>query len=357
MLRLPQCTVSGPPEQMGGSYGAQLREPIRGFVAQRLAAASVYLRERGISDRDAFLALGRACLAALEAWDRDAWLEHLATAEGAGIDAGELYTVGNMTDIRDILTLPGPTPADREGCSAVLLPPGSTAAGEVIAAQTWDLNPTDLEFVVAVQRRPSAGPRTWSITCAGCPSLIGINEHGLAVGTTNIKTRGSRVGVPYLSLLHRAIRCADVAEAGAVFEQAPRAAAHTYWAADFRGAKQWECTASSFVSRELDGQPIVQTNHCQVAAHQRSEGEPASPSSKARLAKLTALVSSGAQDVATLRAAFADRSDGIDSINRYAEDGQGTATDACIVALPAERAMWACRGSADRGEWVRLGFE
>ena len=355
MLDLRQITITGTPAEMGRSQGEQLREPIRAFVAQRLDAARAYLAERGVADPDAFLALGRKCLAALKAWDADGWIEHVATAEAAGLDPAALYTAGNMTDVRDILLLPAGTP-DSEGCSAVLLPPGLTASREIVAAQTWDLNPGDLEFVVAVHRRPTAGHATWSVTCAGCPSLIGMNDVGVAVGTTNIKTRGSRVGIPYLSILHRAIRCSNVREAGTVIEKAHRAAAHTYWAADRAHASQWECTAHSAVRRDLHDVPIVQTNHCQVPAHQPLEGEPPSASSRARLVRLGALVAHGRQDVDSIRRAFADRADGVDSISRYAEDAQGTSTNACLVAIPARRELHACRGAADRGRWVKLGF-
>jgi isopenicillin-N N-acyltransferase-like protein len=354
MLDLRQITIAGTPAEMGRSQGEQLREPIRAFVAQRLDAARLYLRERGVADQDAFLALGRKCLTALKGWDIEGWTEHCATAEAAGLDPAALYTAGNMTDVRDILLLPAR--ADAEGCSAVLLPPALTAGREVIAAQTWDLNPGDLEFVVAVHRRPATGHRTWSVTCAGCPSLIGMNDAGLAVGTTNIKTRGSRVGIPYLSILHRAIRCATLKEASTVIEKTHRAAAHTYWAAERQGAAQWECTAHDSVRRDLHDVPIVQTNHCQVPAHQVLEGEPASPSSRARLARLGALVAQGRHDVESLRRAFADRTDGVDSINRFAEDAQGTSTNACIVAIPGRRELHACRGSADRGAWVKLAF-
>lgn len=355
MLDLPRITISGTPAEMGRSHGEQLREPIRAFVAQRLDAARAYLAERGVPDHDAFLALGRKCLAALKAWDDEGWIELVATAEAAGLDPAALYTAGNMTDVRDILLLPARA-ADSEGCSAVLLPPGLTAGREIIAAQTWDLNPGDLEFVVAVHRRPLTGHQTWSVTCAGCPSLIGMNDAGLAVGTTNIKTRGSRVGIPYLSILHRAIRCANLKEATTVIEKCHRAAAHTYWVADRAHAAQWECTAHTAPRRDLRDVPILQTNHCQVPAHQPLEGEAASSSSRARLARLGALMAHGKQDVDSVRRAFADRSDGVDSISRLAEDGQGTSTNACLVAVPARRELHACRGAADRGRWVKLGF-
>jgi len=356
MLALPTITLSGTPSDMGRHYGATLRDKIHAFVEQRRVAAKQYLAERGHRDAEALTTIGRKCLNLLKTWDEPGWIEHCATAEGAGVDAIELYTYGNYTDVRDVLALPVQA-ADAEGCSATLLPAARTTYRSVVAAQTWDLNPTDLDYVVAVHRKPSSGHQTWSITCAGCPSLIGMNDAGLAVGTTNIKTHGSRPGIPYLSLLHRMIRCTTVGEAATVLEKAHRAAAHTYWVADRHGAALWECTTSTAVRHDLHDVPVVQTNHCQVADHQRVEGEPASSSSRQRLARLGHLMSQGAHDVESVKRAFADRHDGVDSINRFSEDQQGTSTNACVIAIPARRELHACRGSSDRGTWERLHFD
>ena len=354
LLELPQIHVAGTPAELGRGQGEQLAPLIRAFTAQRLRAARVYLHEPGIRDERAFLDLGRRCLDALASWDHQGWLEHGALAAAAGVDPVELYTAGNMTDIRDILALPAAS-AEAEGCSLALVPAAHSATGEVLGAQTWDLNPGDLDYVVAIHRRPADGPETWSVTCAGCPSLIGMNQHGLAVGTTNIKTRGSRVGIPYLSLLHRAIRCPDREAAGQVFASAPRAAAHTYWAADRGGASDWECTAATALRRDATA-PLFRTNHCLVPEHQGLEGEPATSSSKARLARMGGWLTAGKQDVASLQRLFANRDDGVDSVNRYPEDQQGTSTNACLVAVPARRELWACRGPSDRGRWARLAF-
>lgn len=355
LLELTRIQVQGNPAELGRGQGEQLAALITRFVSQRMRAARVYLHERGIRDEQAFLTLGRGCLEALQRFDADAWTEHHALCRAAGVDPVELYTCANMTDIRDILVFGGGQANHAEGCSMVLLPQASVATGEVVAAQTWDLNPSDLEYVVAINRRPSQGPETWSITCAGCPSLIGMNEHGVSVGTTNLKTRGARVGIPYLSLLHRALGCRTVDQAGSVFEHSPRAAAHSFWAADRDSASDWECTATSAVRRQATA-PLVRTNHCLEPDHQTVEGEAPSSSSRARLTRLTAWVGQGGRDVASLKALFANREDGVDSINRYPEDAQGTSTNACIVCLPAQRQMWACRGPADRGRWVSLGF-
>ncbi|HYP86980.1 MAG TPA: carcinine hydrolase/isopenicillin-N N-acyltransferase family protein, partial [Polyangiaceae bacterium] len=178
----------------------------------------------------------------------------------------------------------------------------------------------------------------------------------VAVGTTNIKTRRSRVGVGYLSLLHRAIRARSAAEARELLRSAPRAAAHTYWLADAQGAMELECDPDTVVERRADSQPLARTNHCLSGTMQQAEGEPPTASSQKRLARAQATLAAGAQDVESMQALMRDRSDGVDSINRYTEDAQGTTTNACLIAIPERLELWACRGPADRGEWRQLPF-
>jgi hypothetical protein len=312
------------------------------------------MAERGHANADALLDRARACLAVAEQWDPAGYVEHCATASAAGIDEALLYAASNMTDVRDIVLL---SPADAEGCSVALLPPASTKIGSAILAQTWDLNPADLDFVVAVHRVPEDGPETWAITCTGCPSLIGLNALGVAVGTTNIKTRGSRVGVGYLTILQRALCAEDRGAAVRAVEQAPRAAGHTYWIGDAAGASELECSADRCVRRDTDDAPICRTNHCLAPELGSLEGEAPTESSKRRLLRLEQVARRGHHDAHSLKGLFADRSDGVDSINRYVEDEQGTSTNACVIILPNELKIWACRGPADRGRWVELSFD
>lgn len=356
MIELPTITVRGTPRAMGLAQGEARRAGIHAFVAERLRACRVYLFERGHRDLQPLLTASRACFAAHEAWDPIGASEQRGIADGAGIDLVELYAASNMTDIRDVVLYPTSDPA-REGCTSLLLPPRLARGGELIAAQTWDLNPGDLRHVLAVQRLPDTGPETWSVTCEGSLSLVGMNAAGLWVGTTNIKVADTRAGVPYTALLHRVLRERSQAAAAALVEAAPRCAAHTFWFADAGGGCMLECSAERAVRRELGQEPVVQTNHCLDDRHCRLEAEPASASSQRRLARASAVVAAGGQDVASLRSLFGDRSDGVDSISRYAEDGQGTSTNSCLIGIPARRELHACAGPADRGVWRRLMFE
>jgi hypothetical protein len=354
LLELPIVECAGSARTLGQEQGEALRERIRAFIAHRLEAFAQYSRERGGPSVAEFHAAGERCWQMFEGWDAEGAEEQRGIAQGAGVAVEELYGATNMTDVRDVLLLP-PAAGD-EGCTSLLVPAVGARSQQIIVGQTWDLNPTDLDFVVAVHRRPEVGPETWSVTCAGALSLTGMSALGLAVGTTNIKTRRSRVGVGYLSLLHRAIRAASVGEARALIQGAPRAAAHTYWLADGAQATELECDPDQAIERRADVVPVARTNHCLAGVMRESEGEAPTASSEKRLARAEKWLRAQPQDVASLQALMRDRSDGVDSINRYTEDEQGTTTNACVIAVPTRRELWACRGPADRGRWIQLAF-
>ena len=350
---LPVLQCSGSPKALGEAQGEAFRGQIQALIAQRLDALRGYFAERQQSYDEAQLwGTARGCLDVLERWDPEGYLEHLGVSEAAGVSPIHLHAVANMTDVRDILLLGDR--ADAEGCTAFVAPRLATMEGQIMAGQTWDLNPADLSYVVAVQRAPLEKPKTWSITCVGCPSLISINEVGIAAGTTNIKAYGSRVGIGYLNLLHRLMACTDLSSARRVIDEAPRAAAHTYWVASETGAFDAECTATECAWRNLSDAALIRTNHMlQLGIH---EAEPPTESSLQRLETVGLQLSHDQLTLEGARALLADRSCGFNSICRYPEDEQGTSTNACVIALPYRRTLWACRGPADHGAWAELCF-
>src|SRR5258705_11629313 len=183
LLKLPIVECAGAARALGNQQGEQLRERIVAFIDQRLTAFAQYSAERGGPSVEQFLAAGASCLRVFEKWDADGAAESAGIAEAAGVSAEALYGATNMTDVRDVLLLPGGR-AD-EGCTSLLVPPALSRSGQVIVGQTWDLNPTDLDFVVAVHRRPTTGAETWSVTCAGALSLSGMSAAGGAGGAPN----------------------------------------------------------------------------------------------------------------------------------------------------------------------------
>jgi len=360
-LTLETIEVAGSPTAMGTAVGEAFRERIQRFVEMRFAAVDGYCQDRGRAGAQGLLEVGERSAAIFAQWDPEGYAEHLGIAAGANVEALRLYTATNMTDMRDALLLSASSGAPlqkrpEEGCSSLLVPGVRTESGHALAGQTWDLNPPDVDYIVAIRRRPDAGPQTWSVTCTGCLSLMGINDAGLALGTTNIKVYGSQPGVGYLDILHRMLRTGSVQEASACLQEAPISGAHTYWLADPHRQREWEASPNGKFSRDPESEPMARTNHCLRPEHHEIRGEEPSPSSLARLNRIHGMLESGDVGVDRVKAVFGDRSDGVDSVNRYAEDDQGTATNAVFIAEPASRRAWACRGPADRGAWIELDF-
>jgi len=357
-LTLPQFTVTGTVEDMGVQYGRQCRDLIHAFVAARETAVDAYLRDAGCAGTAGLFEAGAACLEQVRSFDQRGYAEHHYIAEGADIDAVRLFTAANMTDIRDILALPGDPPAlEDEGCTAALVPPGITKNGNSLQGQTWDLNGPDVEYVIALHQIPDDGPETWTVTCAGCQTLMGMNEHGVTVGTTNLKTKGARVGVPYLSVLHLSLRQTSLQAASAIVAKAPVVGGHSYWIGDRDQGVEWERTPTTAYSRSTADGALVRSNHCLNADSQRLETA-LSESTHHRYERMLALLNGSDQHtVESLSGLFADRGDGRLSINRFAEDDSGATTNAVVAFDPANLTFLACRGPADQGEWTRLGFE
>ncbi len=358
---LEVVTLSGSPRAMGRAHGETLRDRIQAFVDVRFAAVARYCGDRGRPTIDGLLDIAAESQAISQAWHADGVEEHLGIAEGAGVDPVRLYAATNMTDMRDVLLLGGAPradlpPGDAEGCSAVMVPGARAAGGQAVVGQTWDLNPTDVEFIVAFHRQPTDGPETWGISCVGCLSLVGMNRHGLTVGTTNIKTFGAKPGVGYLNLLHRALTAPDAETAARWLTAAPRAGAHTYWLADAQRQIELEAAPTRVVRRDTSEGPVWRTNHCIDPEILATQGETPTPSTYHRYARIEHLLSPAQISEQGVFDIFADRADGDLSVNRYHEDDQGTATNAVVIAVPAERRVRACRGPADRGVWVEHRF-
>ncbi|MCG8592002.1 MAG: C45 family peptidase [Proteobacteria bacterium] len=348
--------LSGTPREMGEAFGEACRDSIGALYERRLANALAQARRFGNRERSEadLLALAAQCLEFATDFDPDGTEELRGIARGAGRSPEAILALQGLTDLRDALAWHGDDSLG--GCTAFVVQRDASADGRVYFGQTWDLATDNAPHVVAVHRRPRRGPETWSVTTAGCLSLMGMNDRGLVVGTTNLRTRDARPGVPYLSLLHRALAARDHAEAVALVCEAPRAAGHAYALVDATGDACWiECSATRAALRPVSRGVDVQTNHAQAPDIRRLEADTPHESSRARLARMREILAkrSGQElDRPALERAMADTAGGELAICR--DDFAGISTNAAILASPEAGRLWACHGQPTRGRFEPL---
>ncbi|PRQ09537.1 C45 family autoproteolytic acyltransferase/hydolase [Enhygromyxa salina] len=349
-------SFSGSPGEIGEAFGQRCRAEIPLLYAARLRNAVAQAKLHGGRDvgEDAVLKIARACMEPTRAYDPDGFAELEGIARGADLSLDKVLAMNGLTDLRDILAWGG----DLEslgGCSSFMLAGDVTRSHKSLCGQTWDLATDNMPHVIAVHRRPAHGPQTWTLTTDGCLSLIGLNEAGIAVGTTNIRTTDARPGVTYLSMIHRALAAATLEDAALAISSAPRAGAHFYFVADAAGrGLALECTPTHVDATPVTSGAYVHTNHCLVPAHQAIESDTPSTSSHARQRRLEALIQAdrGRADLDSAKRWLADRESEQLGISRGGFDG--ISSNGAVVMEPQSGTIHVCHGPPNEAAWIDL---
>jgi len=351
-------TLQGSHREIGRAFGEACRDEIQEFYHLRVKNALMQAKQHGDRDVDErhLLEVARRSLGPTEAFDPDGFAELEGIAEGSGLSLEAVLGMNGLTDYRDVLAWHGDL-EDFGGCSAFIVGREVTAGGDALCGQTWDLATDNMPYVIGVIRKPDHGPETRCLTTVGCLSLIGMNELGLAVGTTNIRTEDARPGVNYLSLIHRALASATLEEAVSSILSAQRAGAHFYYLVDAEGrAAAVETTAHLFHRQEASTGQYVHCNHCLIPAHVEIEGNTPSVSSHARQHRLVELIEAdgGKSSLETMKRALADHENGDNAICRH--DFGGISSNGAVVMAPTSRRIEACHGLPCQATWADLSF-
>ncbi len=267
-MDIPVLTVRGSTYEMGLQQGRAFSEQIHAFSVSRLQRLQGFVRQYGQAEvtESEVLAICRDLLPLHAQYDSLIWEECLGIARGADIELPALLLGMGYTDIRDyVCQIKGfdfcQTGAEDEGCTAFLLPPDSVIERRVVLAQTWDMSTEAMAYLLILKRYPHEGPATVYLTTMGGLGLIGLNDRGLAVGTTNLIAQDCQPGVHYLHTISRALQAGSYADLRERILSTPRLSGHSFLITDGLQGAILETSSTHSACFELDEDPLVKTNH------------------------------------------------------------------------------------------------
>jgi isopenicillin-N N-acyltransferase-like protein len=342
--------LSGTPSEMGEAFGLSCRAEIAELYRLRVATAAAKAKAYGGREvtEDQLLDIAERSIAPSRAFDDAVMAELEGIARGADLSLTRLLALNGLTDFWDAFAW-GDGDEAFGGCTSVIVKPERAADGRLVCGQTWDLATDNQPFVLLVERTPAEGPATLAMTCTGCLTIAGLNDRGLAVGTTNVRTPDARAGVGYTLLLHRALSCASAADALDVVAGAERAGAHYYFFAGADDVVAIEASPSR-LERVNDGDVLVQGNHCVGPEHCAIEAHSPATTSPARVARMRRLVAEQPTlDATDLMRLLSDTEGGRDAISR--DDLNGVSSNGAIVMVPSAGELWACHGPPPLAHW------
>lgn len=355
---LKMLTLHGSPREMGLQHGEELREDVRGMIQTRVDLAAEAANRAGARfDLQWCLNLAEESIPHLQRYSLPVFNELSGIAEGARLSLPEMIIGNGWTDFKDLLAMRvhlDQNEDETHECTSLVVGGNLTADGNTYLAQTWDMNVSAGQYMVLVRREPAEGPKSLSLTTAGCLSLIGLNEEGLVAGNTNLAPLDARPGVFYLALIHHALAQRSFEDAVTAITTAQRMSGHYYYLGgphgEFMGIET-TATKHELVVPRLG--TYVHTNHYLTGALIATRLTPCPGiNTLGRQAQMEQLASGLGKDLtATDISQLLMNHEGDEPICRHDDDPQGAATLGAAVLCPQARKLWAAAGNPCSGQF------
>jgi hypothetical protein len=246
VIEVPLLALSGPARERGFAHGRALAGRLRGFLGDALARLG-HLADHPVSLNSAATTIA-AHRDVVEALLPGLAAEVDGLAAGAGIGRDEAWLLQLR---RELLGYHQITTGD---CTSY-----ATVRGTPVLAQTVDLN-GNLDDQIAVLA--VSGPRYRSVTLsfAGLPGYLGVNDSGLAVGLNLVLGGHWGPGVPpYLAIRHLLDTADSVDHAIAILADLPLASSRSFLLC---GPDRAVCVEALGTERRiLDDADLFHTNH------------------------------------------------------------------------------------------------
>ncbi|MBM3956466.1 MAG: hypothetical protein FJ313_00255 [Gemmatimonadetes bacterium] len=343
--------LEGSPHEMGGRHGEMLAEGARAMCETRI---ELCLRaSEGRLSRSDLLALAGESLPIFTDFAPETYAEFCGIAEGAGVSREELLIGNGYTDFVDLVKRRASAVSE---CTAFAIAPVASRDGRSLLGQTWDMSASAYPYVVALRRMPRSGPASVTMTTTGCLSLVGINEHGIAVGNTNLVPADARNGVMYLATIHEALAQRTFEDAVRVVTDAPRMSGHYFYVGGPHGeiaGIETTATRSSQLVPDESGL-LAHANHYVTDLQSHASGPPGDNSlqREARMWELLRAEAAG-HDLTTLTQALSDHET---PICRHERPDEEIRTCSAAIMRPADRRLWMVKGNPCEEEFVEVAL-
>jgi len=278
--KLRVLEVSGSFHQMGVQHAQKYGDAIHEFTEDRIHLSTGELWTGRNLSREAILELADACVAEHEAYSPELMDELRGMSEVTGLSLGKLIINNGFTDFIDVVYGAGEAYEAKipqqvaDDCTAFLVSNDSAAGGQGFYGQTWDMHATATPHVILLHGKPDNAPDFLAFTITGCVGMIGMNEHGIAIGINNLLGSDGQVGVTWNFVVRKVLMQDNIEDALACITDAKLAGAHNFMLMDKHG-KGYNVEAMSTRKEvtPLEEGSLVHTNHCLVDTTREVERE------------------------------------------------------------------------------------
>jgi len=372
---IPIIELSGSYQEIGHKFGSEYKSKIKEFAKTRMARLQSFVKRYGkinVTEQEV-LDIANSLLSIHEQYDSNIWQEFSAIAKGADISLEWLLVANAYTDLRDyVCKLKGFNDIEVrfEGCTGFVLDKTMTADNNTIIGQTWDMSVEAMDYLVIVKKNPDNGPKMTYLTTMGGMGLLGINEHGLAIGTTNLMANDSKPGVNYLFTITKALMADNYGSMVDDIIKTNRLSGHSFLCAAVNTKTNTnqgcllETSATDYINFPSDHYPLVRTNNYSDAMRKYEIFIPEARrrNSVFRYSRALSLLVDKPKWTEKelwdniLSDTYRSNSGAAICNEDYTAQYSEFATLATAILLPHKQQIWLCRGGGANGEVQVVGL-
>jgi hypothetical protein len=336
---------------MGRQHGFQVVR-LRPLIVEAIKARFAQIRSDGPDER--FESLMQETAEVLQEIDPPTLEMIRGQAEALGLEFDALLRYDLVSYLRDDLIARQTASSANEGCTTWAAVGSATADGKPLLVKNRDYRPEHLPLQVLVTASPAVGYRYIYGASAGSPGVFnsGMNQRGLAVADTNVRSTDIGPGLPDYSLMMHILEEHDTVRSAVDYlTSVPRMGRNNLILADAKGdVAVIELGYHHFAIVEAQNGIVVNTNHFVSPSLKESFVDCNPPRVKGKsfhrydLVRRELEAARGSIDVAFAQRLMATHAGPLASICRHLElDGQ-SATISTAIYQPARRTLRVCHG-------------
>jgi isopenicillin-N N-acyltransferase-like protein len=355
---IPLISIRGTHYEMGRQHGHQVLR-LRPLIVEAIKGRFAQIESDGPDER--FESLVRETTEVLREVDPSILEMIHGQAEALGLEFDTLLCYDLVSYLRDDLITRQTANSADEGCTTWAAAGSATADGEPLLAKNRDYRPEHLPLQVLFTATPAVGYRYIYGSSAGSPGVFnsGMNERGLAIGDTNVRSTDIGPGLPDYSLMMHILEQHDTVRSALDYlSSVPRMGRNNLILADARGdLAVVELGYHHLAIVKARNGIVVNTNHFVSPSLKESFVDCNPPPVKGNSFHRYELVRRELEAVrGSINVAFAQRlmathAGPLASICRHPIASSDAVTVSVSIFLPAQRKMLFCQGFPCQGHY------
>lgn len=352
-------SAAGSRLEIGFEHGRQAADLVEGTLDWSLGQLAT-----GGVDRAEATARVQQLIPFIAAYTPELLDECEGIAQGSGLPLDDVLIINSRYELLflDGSRAPRPGVAGAE-CTLFAVAGDRTVDGAPIIGQNVDLGAEARPYWILLDVQPPQSPRLLTVTMAGMLAQEGMNDAGLALCGSMVRSGGWGAGLPTRKFLRRKVlEQSSVADAIRTIRAVPkRASSHNLLLADADAVVGIETSAEEVRVIELSDGRLVHTNHYLHADLARWNGNLGNylENSSARCTTMLRLLDEAPAPVAVtnLRAILASHDGEPHGICRHgSRDAWHGETNVAVIAEPARRTFHLSIGPPCESEFHTWAF-